>query len=46
MKKEHLTKEEKKQQAKAYCDMIEAKLRKSEKTIWFIKDHDKLDGSL
>lgn len=40
-----LTEEEKakKKLAKEYCEIIESKLRKSEHSIWMIKDHDHLE---
>jgi len=41
-KKKELTEQE--QQAKDYCEMIEAKLRKAEKRTWMIKDYDYLDN--
>ena len=40
--KEEKLEEEKKQKAKEYCEMIEAKLRKSEHEIWMVKDSDHL----
>ena len=39
---EEQAKEDKKKFAEDYCKMIEAKLRKSERSIWIIKDHDHL----
>lgn len=37
-----LTDEEKKKLAKAFLEEVEAKLKKEEKHIWMIKDHDHL----
>lgn len=42
-KKNELTKEEKKQLQENYLKMVEAKLRKSEKRTWMVKDPDHLE---
>lgn len=41
-KEKEKEKEDKKKLAEDYCKMIEAKLRKAERELWMIKNHDHL----